>query len=264
MKAAHALFLIALSLLFPMACDDNNPPPCGSGSTYVPVNMRTMWTINGKRTFLGNVISFDTCLDVDATYASITITGPENYLHVGEILCTAMEYSVSDDKCTPFPQGPYTIQLTLQDSQRQPISEVKTVQTRVYNDGNPPEVREIDFDLESFFQTFTGTLWYKFISWNGAAGCSGADPAVATLNVEIYDEDETALPKGHYSGPCLLEKTIQGLPTGFYHLRLSGQDDVGVVHYCGSMDIQVGAGITNPAWELNVTGDATACADFAL
>jgi hypothetical protein len=175
-----------------------------------------------------------------------------------------MEYSVSDDKCTPFPQGPYTIQVTQQNSQRQPISETKVLQTRVYNDGNPPEVREVDFDLESFFQSFTGTLWYKFKSWNGAAGCAAADPAVTTLIVAIYDEDQTPLSNGHYSGPCFFDRTVQNIPTGLYTLRMTGQDDVGLVHYCGSMEIQVGAGITNPVWELDVTGDATACADFSL
>jgi len=260
MKAAIALPLIALTLLLPVACDNNNQPPCGSGSTYEPVNMRTKWTINGKRMFLGNEISFDTCLDVDATYAGITITGPENYLHTGEILCTAMEYSVRDDKCTPFPQGPYTIQVTLLDSARQPVSQVKTVETRVYNDGNPPEVREVDFDLESFFTDFTGTLWYK-LTWNGAA-CAGADPAVSTVNVAIYDADDLPLANGAFSGACQPDRTVQGVPTGMYTLRVSGQDEVGAVHYCGSMELQVGAGITNPAWELNVTGDATACADF--
>ncbi|PKN48044.1 MAG: hypothetical protein CVU59_00610 [Deltaproteobacteria bacterium HGW-Deltaproteobacteria-17] len=260
MKNATAPYFIALCLLLPFSCDDNNKPPCGSGSSYTPVSMRTLWTINGTRTFLGNVISFDTCLDVNATYAAITITGPENYLHTGEILCTAMEYSVSDDKCTPFPQGPYTIEVTLQNSARQPVAQSKTVQTRVYNDGNPPEVREIDFDLESFFETFNGTLWYKLL-WNGA-NCAAADPAVATVNVEIYDADETVLGVGHYSGACIPDKSLQGIPTGDYTLRVTGQDDVGVVNYCGTMDIQVGAGITNPSWELNVTGDATACADF--
>ena len=260
MKAITVLPLIALTLLALSACDDNNQPPCGSGSSYVPVSMRTLWTINGKRTFLGSVISFDTCLDVNATYTAITITGPENFLHVGDTLCTAMEYSISDNKCTPFPQGPYTIQVTLQDSRRQPITDLKTVETRIYNDGNPPEVREINFDLESFFTGFSGTLWYV-LKWNGAS-CANADPAVATVNVEIYDTDEALVSTGHYSGACIPDRTVQNLPTGDYTLRVTGQDDVGVVHYCGTLDIQVGAGVTNPSWELSVTGDATACADF--
>lgn len=260
MKSALAISLIILGLLLPAACDNNNQPPCGSGSTYEPVNMRTKWTINGKRIFLGNEISFDTCLDVNATYASITISGPENFLHTGEILCTAMEYSVSDNKCTPFPQGPYEIQVTLLTSTRQPLTQVKTVSTRVYNDGNPPEVREIDFELDSFFTSFTGTLWYKLL-WNGAA-CAAADPVVSTMNVALYDEEGTAVGAGTFSGGCLSEKTVQGVPTGHYTLRATGQDDVGVVHYCSELELQVGAGVTNPAWELNVTGDATACAEF--
>jgi hypothetical protein len=260
MKTALPLMLITLGLLLPAACDNNNQPPCGSGSTYEPVAMRTLWTINGKRTFLGNEISFDTCLDVNATYASVTITGPENYLHTGEILCTAMEYSVSDNKCTPFPQGPYTIEVTLLDSARQPLTQAKTVNTRIYNDGNPPEVREIDFGLDSFFTGFTGTLWYKLL-WNGAA-CDAADPAVSVVEVALYDEDGAPVGAGNFSGGCYADKTVQALPTGHYTLRASGQDDVGAIHYCGEMELQVGAGVTNPLWELNVTGDATACAEF--
>ncbi len=260
MKAVTRYLLIAFCFLIPLSCDNDNQPPCGSGSSYVPVNMRTLWTINGKRIFLGNEISFDTCLDVNATYAAITITGPENFLHVGETLCTAMEYSISDNKCTPFPQGPYTIQVTLQNSAREAITDVKTVETRVYNDGNPPEVREIDFDLESFFTTFNGILWY-ILKWNGAS-CANADPPVDMVNVAIYDADQNLLSNGSYLGACVPDRTVQNVPTGDYTLRVTGQDDTGVINYCGTMDIQVGAGVTNPSWELSVTGDATACADF--
>lgn len=252
------LFLLAAFLL--AACDDGGGKPCGWGSTYVPVSMRTKWTINGKRTFLGSEVSFDTCLDVGASYTTLTITGPENFLHTNKVSCSDMEYIISDDKCKPFPVGDYTVQLTLLDAASQPLTQVKMTTHQIRSDGTPPQDKEVDFDLDSFTKTYTGTLWYKF-TWGGAS-CSGADPAVTSMEVALYNESGVREPLADYTGACYPDRTVQNVPTGDYTLRVAGRDDQGVTQYCGSLDLRVGAGPTNPAWELDVTGDATACAEF--
>ncbi len=253
-------FAISCIAFLVAACDDGGGKPCGWGSTYVPVSMRTKWTINGKRTFLGSEISFDTCLDVGASYATISITGPENFIHTNKVGCSDMEYIISDDKCKPFPVGPYTVQVTLLDAASQPLTAVKTVTHRVTNDGYPPEDKEVDFDLASFFRSYTGTLWYKF-TWGGAA-CASADPPVAAMEVALYDPEGIRQTLADYTGACYPDRTVQNIPTGDYTLRVAGRDDQGVVQYCGTLDVRVGAGPTNPAWELDVTRDATACAQF--
>ncbi len=243
-------------------CDDTSKKPCGWGSTYEPVAIRLFWTINGKREFLGREISFDTCLDVNATYARVVITGPENYVHTGETLCTSMEYIISDNKCTPFPPGMYNIQIALQNSSRTDITGIKHTSTRVNLENTPPETREVDFDLESFFTTFQGTLWY-ILKWNGK-NCAGAEPPVHQVDVAFYNEDGTRIPEVDYSGICFLDKTVQGIPTGDYQLRVTGSDDEGVIQYCGAIPVRVGAGVTNPSWEVPLVTDPDGCVDFEL
>lgn len=253
-------YVLAFCLVFLAACDSDDKKPCGWGSTYVPVSMRTKWVINGKRVFLGQEVSFDTCVDVGASFASINITGPENFLHSNTVSCSDMEYIIFDDKCKPFPVGPYTVQLTLLNAAREPITQVKTVQHRVTGDGYSPEDKEVNFDLDSFFQAFTGVLWYKF-TWGGAT-CAAADPPVSTMEIALYGENGVREPLADYDGSCYVDRTVQNIPTGDYTLRVAGRDADGVTQYCGSMDVRIGAGSTNPVWELDVTRDATACADF--
>lgn len=254
------VFLFLIVLFLASSCDDGGGKPCGWGSSYVPISMRTKWTINGKRLFLGQEISFDTCADVEATYVSISITGPENFVHTNTISCSDMEYFISDDKCKPFPIGPYTVEMTLLDAAHQPLTQVKTVTHRVTNDGYPPDDKEIDFDLESFLRSYTGTLWYKF-TWNGAS-CAAAEPPVTTMEVALYNQDGVRETLADYTGTCYPDHTVQSIPTGDYTLRVAGRDDQGSVNYCGTMEVRIGAGPTNPAWELDVTKDATECASF--
>ncbi|MBU1239852.1 hypothetical protein KKF84_19445 [Myxococcota bacterium] len=250
-KRLLAIFAYLIVILTSLAgCDEGSGSKCADAS-YQPTVITVKWTLNGIWDNGTWTSSFDTCLDYTAIYAHVLITGPEEFLYETTVSCNSMETNIIDDSCDKFPQGSYSASVTLLNSNNIAMTESATTIGLVSVSQNNPAI-EVDIPLESFdgYETMTGT--YRFNPTFDGSNCAQADPPVDSLDIGFY-KDGVFLEELSSVGQCSDEFDISEVPVGDLTLEMIAMDATPTAVFCGTYNIKVGAGVTNPVFDHDVT-----------
>ncbi len=250
MKTSILALTITILGLGMWGCDEGGGSKC-TNPAYVLTQISVKWTLNGVNDGASSTSSFDNCLDYDAIYADILITGPDEFVYETTVTCNSLETKLYDDSCNQFPAGSYTVSVTLLDKDSLPMTGTATGTGMVSVSTDNPSI-VVDFPLETFigYETMTGT--YRFNPTFEGALCADASPVVDSLDIAFY-KDGVYLEDFQYNGPCTREFDISDLPAGDLQMDIVALDATPQAIYCGSYDIKVGAGVSNPVFYHDLT-----------
>jgi hypothetical protein len=240
--------LSSISLI--SACDEGGQASCNNAN-FISTKITLKWYINEKLDDGQYISSYDSCLDVSALNMHVVLSGPDEFYMEETVSCNAMEISLYDDKCDRFPTGNYTASFTFVNSSEEPLSEtINKTGSVVMNTQN--NVVEVVIPLERFSREFTGTYMYDLTY--GGETCETADATISRVAVSFWDGD-TQLEEFGYDGGCINEDNETGLPAGDLGMVIVAYDATENMVYCESSDIKVGAGLSNPVADLDLTFD---------
>jgi len=237
---------------------------CSSQCTLREIStneVKVYWTINGE-SHLG-AGSFDTCNDVDASYARVRLEGVGGYFaDRPQQSCGQFVAVFTDDPVNaPLTAGDYTVYVELQTGEGTPLAPAVS-ESFTLMPGPQNEVT-VDFPLESFYayDQMTGDLLFR-LHWGAMNNrCVDAVPAVAeqTLSLTQGGSPVAGFPT---QGECSdSTHAVEDLPPGDYDIRVEGFDASNERQYCLQDTLKVGAGV-QPSYALVVpTEDASACVD---
>ena len=240
---------------FLSSCDEGGQASCNNAN-FVATAINVKWYLNEKYDNGQWISSYDTCLDVssDATKVTktlVSITGPDGFEHEEIVSCTAMELTIYDDKCNRFPSGNYQATITFLNTDEVPLSDpVSTSGSVIQNTQN--NSMEAVIPLDKFHHELTGTYMFD-LTFDGAT-CVDSSPLVDHLSIG-FSLNDTLLTDFSYDGVCQNENNVSGLPTGDLVMDVTAYDASNVAIYCKTTDIKVGAGLSNPVinWDITTT-----------
>ncbi len=243
-------------------CDDGNLQdgdgctrfcllPAYKGSTVV-----VRWYINGTQTISGQSYSYDTCSDVGASKTRIKIFGPNGLVGEDTVQCSSMEYRLTDNEDSQFPDGSYHAEIAFLDSGDATISSVITSDSTTLIRRGQTELYATT-SLDDFTNgPFKGVFYFN-LKWDGGTCDSGA---VATMKMTLTLDGSQV---GTMEGNCIATSSslANEVPAADdYILDVVGYTADGTVWGCLTMEnVKVGAGVTNPPLEIDVPKDATSC-----
>jgi hypothetical protein len=204
------------------------------------------WSINGPGD-LGSG-SFDSCLDVGASWVDVHVEGPGGFVADQHNSCGTYQATFTEaPQGWPLVAGLYSAEVTISNADGTPLAptvlEEFAVAERVTNELG------VDLPLESFyaFDTFHGELGYR-LYWGALdVGCPQAVPPVADTVVTV-SLDGSPLDGWPQQSACQDASVfVPQLSPGIYQLRAEGLDGGGTVQFCEVYDVKVGAGV-QPAY----------------
>ncbi|MBN2724112.1 MAG: hypothetical protein JXR95_08595 [Deltaproteobacteria bacterium] len=248
--------ILSMSTLTLVSCDDSSGG-CKNDPTYQSHEIAIRWYINGRTA--DNSSSFDTCGDVDALRVRMILTGPEEeeYIWEDQILCNEMMKIFRDESCDQFPDGNYTLEATLVDANDVPVSDTLILSENLIH--GTDTFFDLDFTMDHLLGDYIGTI-YLDPTWDGDV-CANADPEISSVEMTFFDDGEY-IDTLNWSGNCVNELDLHDYPAKLYEMRIAGYTD-NQITYCGIFELKVGIGYNIPV-DINVTYDATECANFSL
>jgi cysteine-rich repeat protein len=232
-------------------CDDGNridDDGCTRACAIPPRDIFVRWRL------LPEVVpgfNEETCGGLDAEEIELTFTGASTFTE-------RFDCSFAQTKFENLPRGSTTVRGQLLDDLGEPISGAISM-TFTVGDELQQEV-VLAFPFETFTRAYTGSFFFK-VSWAGSTACpvarqvlelarDGTPLTGVTTNGDKLDGTPSA---GCYPASDARAQAAAGLPGGPARFTITGVDDQGTALYRESFDTFVGAGLSNPVLEFDVT-----------